>query len=504
MSSTSGSATEAGRSTKVLGRLKRAATGAPPPAEPDAPTVLDELTGLPVRHHLHDRVARAVRRSSPLSSRVVVAFVSIGLLRDVNDSFGADRGDDLLVAVAERLQTIDLPGTEVLRHEGAELVVVFEQLNNANANEEIARFLVELLGAPFALGDDTITIDPVVGTAISADQYADVDELIRDAHRSLAHARDAGLDYEIHDESQRGRYETRIDEARLRTAVDNHEFLLHYQPIVTAGDASLVGFEALLRWRAPGATNAGVMHPRGFLPMLEKSGLTVNVGHWAVHECCRQIAGWNAGRPATAAPLFITTNISPRHLADAGFAASVIAAVRSTGIEPSWLCLDLTEAALRVNGPQSWPPLRELAELGVRIAIDDFGTGAASLHWLLELSVDFVRIDRSFVSQLGANVHNVERGRPDPVSVVVAHLTSMATDLGVQVVAEGVENDDELLAVERLGIPLLQGYRFGHAEPAAVATERVSADLVPTTQWRTEDVLERPFDGPDDPSPTSF
>src|SRR5262249_28873678 len=162
---------------------------------------------------------------------------------------------------------------------------------------------------------DHITISPSVGTAISADNYSDVDDLLRDAHRALAQARDEGTHWEVHDETKRGRYETRVDEARLHHALDNDEFLLHYQPIVSAASGELVGFEALLRWKAPGATNAGVMYPSDFLGLLEKSGLSVMVGKWAVGEACRQIAAWNA-QVRRAEPLFVTYNVSSRQLAD--------------------------------------------------------------------------------------------------------------------------------------------------------------------------------------------
>jgi diguanylate cyclase (GGDEF)-like protein len=486
-----------GRSPKMLGRLKRAATGAPAPPAPEKPTVLDPVTGLPVRDHLHDWVDRAVRRSLPTSSRVVVAFVSVGLLRDVNDTYGADRGDALLRAIGERLSSVDLPGTRVLRHEGAEFALIFEKLDQIHANEEIARFLVDLLGEPFEVGDDSITVSPSVGTAISGDRYADVDDLVRDAHRSLARARDEGTHWESYDETKRGRYETRIDEVRLRHAIEDDEFVLHYQPIVGTDSGALVGFEALLRWKAPGATNAGVLFPSDFMPMLEKTGMSVVVGRWALNEACHQIAEWNARGPR-AEPLFVTTNVSSRHLADAKFADHVTEAVRGSGIDAGWLCLDLTEQALRFNGTDAWPPLRDLTTTGVKLSLDDFGTGVTSLHWLLELSLDFMRIERSFVTQLGTNVNNVERGLPDQVGVILRHLKAMADELGIQVIAEGVESADEVKAVELLGIPLAQGYHYGHAESAEVATARVDPDQERSTTWDANNVMENPVVEPSD------
>jgi diguanylate cyclase (GGDEF)-like protein len=491
MSGREDQATEAGKGEGRFGRLKRAATGAPAPAPTEAPVVEDPITGLPGREHLHGWVDRALHRSLPTSSRVVVAFVSVGLLRDVNDTQGADRGDELLRAAAERLGTIDLPGTKVLRYEGAEFALIFEQLNHANANEEIARFLVELLSEPFLIDGDAITVAPSVGTAISADNYGDIDELIRDAHRTLAHARDEGLHWEAHDETQRGRYETRIDETRLRKATEDEEFLLYYQPIVETASTEIVGFEALLRWKAPGATNAGVLQPRDFVPMLEKTGLSVPVGRWAMAEACRQIRAWG-GHWSRPDPLFVTINVSPRHLAEATFIDDVAAAVRTAGVPPHWLCLDITETALRFTGVDARGKLRDLSEIGVRLSLDDFGIGVASLHWLLDLTLDFIRLDRAFISQLGVNVRNIEREIADPVDVVVRHVNAMAAELGVQLIAEGVESDDEVLAVGRVGIPLAQGYHYGRAEPASVAVGQLSPEAVGSAAWDPSDVIEHP------------
>lgn len=419
----------------------------------------------------------------------MVGFVGVGRLRDINETYGADRGDVLLRLIGERLKSIDLPGTQVLRHEGAEFALIFEQLNHVNANEEIAQFLVELLAQPFELDGDEITIDPSVGTAISADQYAEVGELIKDAHAAMIRARDEGMHWAVHDETKRGRYETRVDEARLRDALRSNEFLLHYQPIVQGSDGELVGFEALLRWKAPGATNAGVMGPTDFLPLLEKSGLIIQVGQWAIEEACRQLVIWNelVWRPK---PLFVTCNLSPRQLSEPDFPSSVSAAVKATGIDPGLLCLDLTEHCLRINKTEAWPPLRQLTNLGVKLSIDDFGTGVTSLHWLLELSLDYVRIERSFVSALGANVYNQAKGLPDPVGVILRHLNGMANDLGMQVIAEGVETDEEAQAVKAIGIPLAQGYLFGHPESVQGATARVDPSTDKIHIWDPNDVMD--------------
>jgi len=225
------------------------------------PLVIDPTTGLATRAHLHDWVTEATDRSNRAGNRSVVAFIDIGLVRDVNDSFGADAGDVLLRGVAERVAAIDLPGTRALRYEGAELAVVFEQIAHAEMAMEICRYLIELLAAPFAVGPEAITVTPTVGAAVSADNYRTIDDYVRDAHRALVRARDQGLGtYALHDESKRGRYETRFDEARLATALTDNEFLLVYQPIVRLDTGN---FETRQAKRFDHLAHVGQLGPQG-------------------------------------------------------------------------------------------------------------------------------------------------------------------------------------------------------------------------------------------------
>ncbi|MCX7620243.1 MAG: bifunctional diguanylate cyclase/phosphodiesterase [Acidimicrobiales bacterium] len=440
----------------VLSRLKR--SGPEPSTEEQVE--LDAVTGLPTRRYLASWADRAVRRSHSTSTRAVVAFVGVGLLRDVNDSFGADVGDRLLHEIGARLQTIDLPGTRVVRYGGAEFGLVFERLNNISALEQIAEFLVELVGRPFLIGSDEITVRPVVGAAISADNYQTVDELIIDAHQALARARDTGSPWEVHDESKRGRYATRLDEGRLLKALDDHEFALLYQPIVRLDNHKIVGFEALVRLLAPGATNVGYLSPGDFMPMLEKSGMSVRLGEWVFDEACRQLAAWRQFKPA-GTPLFMTCNVSGRQLASDTFADAVDRAIRNHGIAAGQLCLDITESSLRFTGADAWPVLRELTDRGVKIGLDDFGTGMSSLQYLLEFNLDYVRIDRGFVDKV-----SVEGELGKAASSIVRHIAAMASELGILAIAEGVETTEQASLLSSLGALLGQGFAFGRPERA--------------------------------------
>jgi diguanylate cyclase (GGDEF)-like protein len=450
----------------VFGRLRRptlTSVDAPPPIEV-APT--DVVTLLPTRARLTDWIVEAIENSRPHSRRAVLAFVDIGQLRDVNDTWGADVGDELLRDIGRRLCTIDLPNTRVLRYEGAEFAIIFEQVMHGEAAEEIARFLLELLGPSFPVGPEQLTVTPTVGAALSTDNYNSVGDFIGDAHAALVRARDRGAGtFSVHDETKRGRYETRIDESRLTAGIRDNEFLLVYQPVVRLDTRGVIGFEALLRWSAPGATNTGMLFPRDFMPMLEKSGQIVGLGAWVVQEACRQAAAWSRTHPDLP-PLFMTCNVSARQLVDRGFPPMVLEAVEAAGLQTWQLCLDITEQALRYSPPDALASLRTLKDAGVKLGLDDFGTGVSSLSHLRTFPLDLVRVDRLFVEEVDVS---------DEDQAIVRHIAALAHDLGLVAVAEGVERESQATKLQSLGVDLAQGFHFGRPEAAGHAVERLTS-----------------------------
>lgn len=436
----------------------------------------DPVTGLPGRDHLLPAVEAAIAVSNPTSTRAVLAFIDIGLLRDVNDSYGPDTGDRLLQAVAQRLASIDMPDATAVRYGGAEFAMVFARVAQAEHAEEIARFLVEALGATYDLGGDTITIDANVGVALSADTHEVPSDLVHDAHQALVRARDEGRgSYVVYDDSRRGRYATRVDEERLRKALRDDEFILHYQPIVRLDTGELVGVEALLRWRAPSATTSGVMLPGDFMPLLEKAGLGAQVGEVVLQKGCAQLAEWNALAPDRP-KLFLTCNLGARQLADERFPATVAGAVQSSGVSPWQLCLDITEEALRFNRSATWGALRDLKDAGVKLGLDDFGTGSASLIWLRELRLDLVRIDRVFTAGLGAAL-GAGFGLDSDDARIIRHTAALAHDLQLLVAAEGVEEPEQVEALTSLGVDLGQGFHFGRPGSAADITAEIAPQV---------------------------
>jgi diguanylate cyclase (GGDEF)-like protein len=436
-------------------RGRRRQKVAPESVEAPPLIAMDGLTGLPDRSVLHDWLNEATLASRPSSTRVILAFIDLDSLRDVNDSFGPDAGDYVLRTAGERLIGLNWEGTQVLRWGGAELAVVVPGVSSVDAPDQIARVLLETVSAPYLLGSQQVTVASHLGLAIASDSYATIGELVRDAHHALFSARDRGPGiYAIHDESKRGRYSTRIDEARLYSALESHEFLLYWQPIVRAANRELFGAEALIRWQSPGATNTGVMFPHDFLPLLEKSGLIVPVGQWVVMETCRQAIAWQAAHPSSV-PLFVTCNVGAHQLAMPGFDDSVLQVLAASGLPPDRLCLDITEEAVRYNGSSSWRALRRLKDAGVKLGLGNFGTGVASLAAMRDMRLDLVRIDRVFVQELALS-------RED--QAIIRHTTNLAHELGMLAVVEGIENEAQAELLVDLGVDLAQGYLFGRPD----------------------------------------
>jgi diguanylate cyclase (GGDEF)-like protein len=467
----------------MLGRIRGRGQARPDPPPQQA---VDEVAGVPTRKDLHQELDAAVRASKAASALAVLSFVEVGQLRDINDVYGPDTGDELLRHAAERLQTIDLPGTKVLRYEGAVLAVIFPNVPNAHGAEETAKFLVDLMARPFTLGSDQVSVSCNVGSSVSTDNYDSLDDMVYDAFQALGRAHGEGRGaWLVHDESKRARHSTRIDERRLHLALENDEFLLHYQPIVALATGELVGVEALIRWSQPGATNVGVLFPHDFLPLLEKSGLIVQVGQWVIEESCRQLARWDAEFP-TQRQLFVGCNVGARQLTDVTFRDGVLHAIQLAGLTPSRVCLDLTEEALRFNRFQretAWASLRSLKDAGVRLGIDDFGTGMASLSHLRDFRLDVLRFHRVFVSGLGV-------ARED--EVIIKHATAMAHELGCVVIAEGVETEKQAAILPSLGVDLAQGFHYGRPLTAAQVAERLRPADAPAAAdpWDSSAVLD--------------
>lgn len=415
---------------------------------------VDALTGLPNRRALGDSLARAVARGERHGTTPGFLLLDLDGFKGVNDTLGHPVGDELLIQVGERLAEASRTGELVGRLGGDEFAVVLEDLPSTAAAENVAERLASVLKVPFDVDGNLLALG-CSGGVVTAAVANDPDELIRRADIALYEAKNRG----------RGRVEVfapemeelLVGQVRLQREVEagykNDEFSLVYQPLLTVDSQDPVGFEALMRWDSP---SLGVVAPLTFIPVCERSGLIIALGRWAMEEACTQLAEWQeaAGDPT----LSMSVNVSVVQLEDSGFLDDLRAVLAKTGIAPASLQLEVTESVLASQVAELIGRLQEIRDLGVRVALDDFGTGYSSMGQLQALPVDCIKIDRSFIDAL-----NTEG---DQAASVVNALVELGRALGLQVIAEGVEELEQLSALVGPQCDLAQGFLLARPMPA--------------------------------------
>ena len=410
----------------------------------------DPLTALPNRSRLDDLLAEAVDRARSAQSTLAVLFADLDGFKGVNDTYGHDVGDQLLIAVSARLHAILRPGDSLARLGGDEFVVVCENLRNADDTELVAQRITTALGEPFVLTGVTISITVSVGIAFSGPGVDAPRSLLRDADAAMYQAKRRGGG--VHHILASG--ELRIPDAatRLRRppleqdltlAGRRGQLALVYQPMLRVLDGTTSGIEALLRWRRPGGTP---VPPTALLADADRTGSIVELGEWVLARACSELREWDS--QGLSIPL-LAVNVSPRQLVDPGFGPTVLRQLSSSGIDPGRLCLEITENTVLTNGPQARMTLEGLRGHGVTIALDDFGTGFSSISHLRQFPLDAIKIDGSLTAQLRAD-HRIR--------AVVEAVTALSHRLGLTVTAEGIETADQLAQVTHLGIDHAQGY----------------------------------------------
>ena len=416
----------------------------------------DSLTGLPNRMLFIDRLRTALRRSSRGMALTGVLFIDLDRFKTINDSLGHEAGDEVLVEVARRFDMALRPGDTVARLGGDEFVVLCEDLDREDDALRVAERLQARLLTPFKLRDgEEHLVTASIGVALTRDSDGEAEALLRDADAAMYRAKDLGrARHELFDDGMRARVTERWrTERALGHALDHAELRLHYQPIVALADRGVAGVEALVRWEDP----ARGLVPRGeFIPFAEESGLISPIGEWVLVEACRQAARWRR-EFAGEAPLPVSVNLAARQLAQEDLPAVVTGALRAAGLEPSDLALEITESALIERAEVAASTIAELRALGVQVHVDDFGTGYSSLGFLQRFRVDALKIDRSFVADLG------ERSE---ASAIVGAIVAMGHALGLTVVAEGIETERQAAEALALGCDFGQGYLFARPVPA--------------------------------------
>ena len=407
----------------------------------------DGLTGLPNRAALLDALDKTLQGKG--RSLTAVLFIDLDNFKDANDAFGHHVGDELLIAMSRRLSRQLRFGDVLARLGGDEFAIVLTDLHSEEEAKATGERLLGCLQEEIRIGDIRLAAYASVGLAF-ADGDLTAADLLRNADLAMYEAkRDGGgrlCEFRpvLHTNALR-RTELEVE---LRTALEQHQFVLHYQPIIDLASQRLIGTEALVRWQHP---TRGLLGPNEFISAAEQSGLIIALGAWVIRTACRQTAEWQQCEPDRA-PLTVAVNLSPRQLVDRALVATVAEALHDTGLDASSLCLEITEGSVIKDFEQTMPVLNALRTLGVSLALDDFGTGYSSLSYLKQLPVNTVKIDRSFVSDLGSN---------GPNSQIVLAIIDLAHALGMSVTAEGAETYGQLDMLRAMRSDHAQGYLLG-------------------------------------------
>jgi diguanylate cyclase (GGDEF)-like protein len=407
----------------------------------------DALTGLPNRTLILDRIEQTLTRARLKQEPVAALFVDLDNFKAINDTLGHGTGDELLCAVAERLDAVIRETDALGRLGGDEFVIVADGLSLAAGPELIAERLLEAFSEPFALGDNGDTrVQANASIGIATGVRPSAEELLRDADIAMYRAKWGGKSrYLVFESGMEDEAQSRLEiEMDLATALDNEEFFLVYQPTFDLQTMTPTGVEALIRWRRPGR---GVVHPEEFIPLLEETKTIVEVGAWVLKEASAQAAKWQAG----GRPLGLSVNVSALQLDTDDFIDHVAEALRVSGLAPESLTIEITETTLMSDAEETARRLTELKRLGIRIAVDDFGTGYSSLAHLRQFPVDVLKIDRSFVSQLA------EGGEGE---ILLHTLLQLGKALEIETTAEGIERPQDLSLIRSKECDNGQGFLF--------------------------------------------
>ena len=431
--------------------------------------VHDQLTGLPNRVLFMDRLELSLRRSQRDGNAIALMFLDLDRFKLINDSLGHEVGDRLLQRVSQRLRGA-LRGSDTLARFGGDEFTVLCEVKDLAEALEVADRLVTAMQQPLALSGNEMFVSVSIGVAVSADGSDSGAEMLRNADVAMYRAKALGASriavYREDDET--GTIRRLRTSNELHRALERDELDVYYQPVVDLHNESLVGIEALVRWRHP---SRGLLLPAEFIPLAEDSGLIVQLGAWVLDDACRQVADWSRRRSDVGADEFrlnLSINVSAQQVADPSFPARVASALDHSGLDPDRLWLEITESTLMGNTDVTMQALRDLRELGLHLEIDDFGTGYSSLSYLKQFPVETLKVDRSFVDELDHDSGDV---------AIVRAIIGLGDSLGMSVIAEGVEREAQAQQLKRLGCYLAQGYLFGAPLPASALEPFPTDDL---------------------------
>lgn len=412
--------------------------------------VHDALTGLPNRKALTDRLQRSIeKRKKDEDFLFAVLFLDLDRFKVVNDSMGHQIGDELLKVLSERLKLVVRPGDMVARLGGDEFVILIDDLNNTAQVTEISERILSELKKPVEIADENIYSNCSIGIVMSSSDYEDTDNIVRDADLAMYRAKSRGKGrYEFFDSKKHEGTKSLLHmEVDLRNAIEREEFILHYQPIVSVDSEKVIGFESLIRWQHP---TRGLVPPNEFIPVAEDTGLIPEIGLWVLRESCLQLRKWQMSNLA-AEDLIVHVNISAHQLEERDLVDQIARILSETGLPASCLKLEITESVLMTNAEQSIITVKKLRKMGIRFSIDDFGTGYSSLSYLHRFPIDTLKVDRSFINRIGSDHEQ---------SAIVETIIKLASSLGMDVVAEGVETGEQREFLRKTNCRYGQGYFY--------------------------------------------
>lgn len=410
----------------------------------------DPLTNLPNRVLFLNRLSHAMELAKRNKNYTfAVFFIDIDRFKVVNDSLGHNVGDLLLVESALRLLACVRSVDTVARLGGDEFVILLEELANPSDYIPVAKRIQQNLASPSSLEGHKVFVSVSMGIVLNHARYERSDDIMRDADIAMYSAKKHGRNrFEVFDPSMLNGVMTRLElETDLRKALENQEFIVFYQPILDIVNHQIVGFEALVRWQHP---TRGLTQPADFIPTAEEIGLIVPIGYWVLDEACRQIRDWQNQFP-TDPPLTINVNLSTRQCAQTDLVQKICNILKKNNLTPGSLKLELTESLIMEDSAATSAILSELREKGIQVQIDDFGTGYSSLSHLHKLPIDTLKIDRTFISQLENGGTGLE---------IIRTILALAHGLGLKVIAEGVETEDQLSKLQSLNCEYVQGFLF--------------------------------------------
>jgi diguanylate cyclase (GGDEF)-like protein/PAS domain S-box-containing protein len=431
----------------------------------------DSLTQLPNRVHF-DRTLSMAMSALRRSEELAVLFMDLNDFKIINDSLGHDVGDKYLRSIGERLRNVVPDDATVSRFGGDEFTVLLPAVTDAvEAAISIARMIIAELATPVTIDGYELGTNVSVGIArTSLESLCEPGELIRRADIALYDAKRGSREsnYRVFDEGMdEWVFERLWVEGDLRQAMANGEFVIHYQPLIDGETREVMVVEALLRWQHP---TRGLLIPDRFLRIAEESGHILEIDQWVMRTACQQVAEWNARYPEQR-PVYLGVNISTRQFWNAGFAERVRTILDETGLDPTLLCIEITESTMMRDAHQASSAVRELREHGVLFAIDDFGTGYSSLSYLKQFPIDVLKIDRSFIRRIDEDEQQFELAKA---------IVSMARALDLVVVAEGVESSSDLESAQMLNCDLLQGYFISRPVPFRDVEHLINRQLLPS------------------------